>query len=227
MKVGSVSNRPKCYRPGMDELRLRAEICDIGRRLWQRGLVGALEGNITARLSPLRLLSTPAGTDKGRLRPSDLVVTDLAGSPVGPGEPSSEIKLHLRIYERRADCQAVVHAHPPVATAFGLAGEEIPDDVLPESAFVLGSVATCPFAMPGTDEVPDKIEPLLEDHKTFLMAHHGAVVMGSSLGDAYNRMETLERIAKIVMYARMLGTPKRLPKKAFDYVLAVALDGRL
>jgi len=202
-------------------------MCDLGRRLWQRDLVGAVEGNLSVRLSPQRILCTPTGLSKGHMKPSDLVVIDPRGNPIGEGKPSSEIKLHLRMYAKRPDCHAVIHAHPPTATAFALAGETIPDDLLPEAAFVLGSVATAPFGTPGTDEVPDRLEPLLDDHKTFLMENHGAVVMGKDLFDAYNRMETLERVARIIMMARILGKPKPMPPAMFDRMLQVALNGKL
>lgn len=211
----------------MDELRLRAEMCDLGRRLWQRGLVGATEGNLSARLSPQRILCTPSGLSKGHLRPADLVVIDPKGNPIGPGMPSSEIKLHLRILARRPDCMAVIHAHPPIATAFSLAGETIPDNLMPEAAYVLGSVATVPFCMPGTDEVPNAIDPLLEDHKTFLLSHHGAATMGKDLFDAFNRMEVLERVAQVILNARLLGGARPMPDYAFDHMLANALHGRL
>jgi len=202
-------------------------MCEIGRRLWQRGLVGAAEGNISARLSTRQILCTPSGVSLGHMKPDELVVIDNHGVPVGDGVPSSEIKLHLRIFAKRPDCQAVIHAHPPTATAFSLAGEEIPDNLLPESAYVLGSVAVVPFAMPGTNEVPDAIEPLLEDHKTFLISHHGAAVMGKDLTDAYNRMETLERIAKVILIAKLLDSPRPMPDRAFDQMLKVALNGAL
>lgn len=211
----------------MKDLQIRALMCEIGRRLWQRGLVGATEGNLSARLSTRQILCTPTGASLGHMKPDELVVIDNQGKPVDGGKPSSEIKLHLRILAKRPDCQAVIHAHPPTATAFALAGEDIPDNLLPESAYVLGSVATIPFAMPGTDEVPDAIEPLLEDHKTFLMSHHGAVVMGKDLADAYNRMETLERISKIILTAKQLDAPRPMPDRAFDQMLKMALNGRL
>ena len=211
----------------MEDLRLRAEICDFGRRLWQRDLVGAAEGNISVRLSSQRILCTPTGISKGHMQPADLVVIDNKGNPVGPGTPSSEIKLHLRMYSRRKDCMAVIHAHPPTATAFAVAGEDIPDDILPEAAYVLGSVATAPFGMPGTDELPDKLDPLLDDHKTFLLAHHGAVVMGKDLNDAYNRMEVLERVARVLCIARSLGGAKRMPEDMFQHVIRTALNGKL
>jgi len=211
----------------MKDLQQRAAMCEIGRRLWQRNLVGATEGNLSLRLNTRQILCTPAGTSLGHLKPDELVVIDNHGNPVGEGKPSTEIKLHLRMYAKRADCMAVVHAHPPTATGFALAGEEIPDNLLPESAYVLGSVAIVPFAMPGTEEVPDAIESLLEDHKTFLISHHGAAVMGKDIVDAYNRMETLEPIAKVILVAKLLDGPRPMPDRAFDHMLKVALNGSL
>lgn len=202
-------------------------MCDVGRRLWQRDLIGASEGNITCRLNSRQLLCTPIGLSKGHLRPADLVVTDLNGKLLrGDRPPSSEIKLHLAIYKARKDCQAVIHAHPPAATAFSVAGEPIPDDILPESAMVLGCVATVPFAFPGTDEVPQSLEPFLEDHKTLLLSHHGAAVMGADLWSAYDRMETLERVAKVLLFAKMLGGAKPMPHSAFER-LSSAFTGRI
>lgn len=210
-----------------DETTLRKQLCEVGRRLYERGLVGATEGNLSVRLDENRILCTPSGVSKGSLEPHQCIVIDSEGQPTDGGLPSSEIKMHLRIYARRPDCQAVVHAHPPTATGFALAGETIPDDLLPEAALVLGSVALVPFAMPGTDEVPDAIEPFLAVHKTFLLSNHGAVVMGKDLKDAFNRMETLERIAQIVLNARRLGAPQRMPPGAFRVVKEAGLNGRL
>lgn len=141
---------------------------------------------------------------------------DNEGVPLKGGQPSSEIKMHLAIYARRPDCQAVVHAHPPVATAFGLAGESIPDDLLPEAMVVLGSVASVPFCMPGTDDVPNAMAPFLQNHKTFLLCHHGAVTLGRDLVDALHRMETLEKIAQIVLHSKSLGGAKPMPASAFE-----------
>lgn len=222
--VGGISHNSST---NMDELKARAELCVVARRLYDRGILGANEGNLSVRLSPLRILCTPAGACKGYLRPSDLLVTDRKGNPTDGGVPSSELKLHLRIYDRRPDCGAVVHAHPLVATGFALAGETIPDDVLPEAAAILGSVATAPFGQPGTDEVPDRVEPLLADHKTILMSHHGAVTLGSNLQDAANRMEVLERVATIVLNARHLGGARPLNPSAYEQVILPALNGRL
>jgi L-fuculose-phosphate aldolase len=162
------------------------------------------------------------------MRPNELVVIDLNGNLVrGEGKPSSEIKLHLGIFRGRKDCQAVIHAHPPVATAFTVAGEDIPDNILPEAAMVLGSVVTVPFAYPGTEDVPRSLEPFLEDHKTFLLSHHGAAVMGADLMDAFHRMETLERIATILLNAKLLGKVRPMPNDAFDRLAPQTLNGSL
>ena len=193
---------------------MRAAMCDIGRRLWQRGLVGATEGNISVRLDSRKILCTPTGVSKGHLKPNQLVVIDNKGVSLSGGQPSSEIKLHLKILAKRKDCHAVIHAHPPIATGFALAGENIPDNLMPESDIVLGSVAMVRFCMPGTEEVPSALEPLVDDYKTFLLSHHGAATMGKDLEDAYNRMETLERVAKIYLVSKMLGGPAPMPESA-------------
>lgn len=161
------------------------------------------------------------------MKPDDLVIVDFSGKTVKGETPTVEIKMHLAIYQARKDCHAIVHAHPPTATGFSLAGEELPDNLMPEAAVVLGSVAVVPFAMPGTDAVVQALEPLIEDHKTFIMSHHGALTLGLDPFDAYNRMETLERICKIYMNAKLLGTVHPIPEEAFDYLLENSLNGRL
>jgi L-fuculose-phosphate aldolase len=211
----------------MTEIQLRAAICEVGRRLWQRGLIGSTEGNISARLSPRQILCTPAGVSKGHMKPDDVVVVDLSGKVVKGEAPSCEINLHLTVYKNRKDCEAIVHAHPPVTGGFCLAGEEIPDNLMPEAAVQLGSVAIVPFAMPGTEAVAQAVEPFLEDHKTFLLSHHGALVLGKDLWDACNRMEALERVATMLLNAKLLGGARPIPEDAFDYLLEHALNGRL
>jgi L-fuculose-phosphate aldolase len=211
----------------MSDLQRRAAICEIGRRLWQRGLLGGCEGNISVRRDARTFLCTPSGQSKGHLKPDDIVVVDAEGTPLNGGQASSEIRVHMECYRQRPDCEAVVHAHPPIATAFGLAGLDIPDNLLPEAAVVLGSVAMVPFGMPGTEELPASMRPFLPDHKTFVLANHGAVTLGKDLYDAYHRMETLERVATVIMHAHTLGTPRPLPDAAFQYLLQNALNGRL
>lgn len=211
----------------MSEYGLREQICLYAGRLWERGLIGGTEGNISCRLEGDRLLVTPAGVIKADLEPEDVVMTDRDGTPLEAGTPSSEIKLHCKIYRERADCNAIVHAHPVTATAFALSGRTIPDDLLPEAGCVLGSVALAPFAIPGTDEVGDAVTPFLKDHKTLLLSNHGAVTLGASLQDAYVRMETLERVSRIVLIAETLGGSRRLAADAMTWLRTVGLTGQL
>ncbi|MBI5708267.1 MAG: class II aldolase/adducin family protein [Armatimonadetes bacterium] len=206
---------------------MRREMSRVGRRLYDLGLVGAREGNVSARLPNGNILCTPSGACKGDLAPEALVVLRPDGIPVCGGTPSSEIRLHLRAFRDRPDCMAVVHAHPPTATAFALAGETIPDGYLPEAAVVLGTVKLLPFAMPGTDEVPEGLAPYLKDHKTFLLANHGAATLGKDLWDACDRMETLERVANVLLRARILGGAKSIPEAAHRAIIERFPGGQL
>ncbi len=196
------------------ESELRAEIVAVGRLLWERGLVGATEGNISCRVGNLGLLCTPSGVSKGHLHPDELVLIDLHGHPLRRGLPSSEIRLHLRFFQDRPDVQAVVHAHPPVATAFALAHRAIPSGLLPEAVVILGDIALCEFGMPGTDELPNSLTGNIATHDTFLLSNHGAVTTGHSVMDAFWRMETLERVAVVYAHAEQLGGAKPLPDDA-------------
>jgi L-fuculose-phosphate aldolase len=198
------------------ELLLRQELCEAGRRLHELGLVGASEGNLSARLDEEYLLTTPRGRSKGSLDPEEIVKVDFAGVPA-PGElmlPSSELKVHLKVYEMRPDAQAVIHAHPSYATGFAVAGLSIPSGLLPEADMVLGKVAWVPFGMPGTQEAADQLEAFLPEHDSFLLSHHGTVTVSRSVPDCMQKMETLERIAKVLFVARALGGEKPLPEAA-------------
>lgn len=204
----------------------KSGIVEAGRRLWQRGLLGAREGNLSVRQPDGTILCTAAGADKGHLAESDVVEVGLDGSCNAPKAPSSEVRIHLRAYRDRPDCHAVVHAHPPHATAYTVAGEPFPDGVLPEASYVLGPVATVPFAFPGTEDVAEGLARFLPGHKTFLLSHHGAVTLGATLEEAVDRMETLERLAQILLAARALGRIEPMPAWAAER-LAPRMDGRL
>ncbi len=192
------------------EAELRAEMVEVGRQLWQRGLVGATEGNISCRLGNHALLCTPSGVSKGHMSADDLVIIDFEGNPTRRGHPSSEIRLHLRFYRERKDCNAVVHAHPPMVTAFALAHMPIPHGLLPEAVVILGKVALCAFGMPGTEALPDSLGTEILDHDSFMLSNHGAVTVGADLMDAFWRMETLERVAVVFAQAQALGGAKPL-----------------
>ncbi len=182
-----------------------ADIVRVCQRLYERGLIAGPDGNVSIRLGK-RVLATPAGMSKCDVRPSDLVELTLDGERRhGTRAASSEILMHLRIYARRPDVMAVVHAHPPAATAFAVAGEPVMDAVLPEVILQMGAVALVPYATPGTEALAESLEPYLAGHDAFLLANHGATTIGPTLTAAHQRMESLEHAARILLGARVLG----------------------
>jgi L-fuculose-phosphate aldolase len=188
-----------------------AAIVRVCRRLYERGLVAGPDGNVSVRLADNTILVTPSGVSKVEVAPEDLVVVNLEGRVLsGSGVPSSELRMHLKIYERRSDARAVVHAHPPVATGFAVAGEGFVAPVLPEVILQMGVVPLVPYVTPGTQAFADSFEPWLEHHDAFLLANHGATTLGPSVDVAHQRMESLEHAARILLTARMLGTVHEL-----------------
>ncbi len=207
--------------PPPTETRLRRDLVEVCRRLHDRRLIGAGEGNVSCRLGKDRLLVTPSGVGKGSLRPADLVVVDADGRRIrGRGRPSTELRMHLAAYEARPDVGAVVHAHPLTAVAFTVAGVPPPNDLLPEAVLVLGRIAVARFATPGTDEVPRSLAPFWDGHDVILLERHGALALGRDLLQAFDRMETLERVCEVAARARLLGACEPLPEAAVRKVLA-------
>ncbi len=205
------------------ERRARAEVIEIGRRLHARDLVGAAEGNLSVRLGPDRFLVTASGVSKGHLGPDDLVVVDGRGELVaGSRRASTELRMHLAAYAARPDVGAVLHAHPVTAVALTIAGVPPPSDLVPEAAVTLGPIAVAPFATPGTDEVPASLARFLPDHDVLLLERHGALTFGRTLAEAFDRMETLERVARVALAARLLGSCEPMPLAAVERVLAAA-----
>ena len=192
----------------MDKLeQMRRELCQVGKLLYDRGYVAANDGNLSVQLAEDQILITPSGVSKGRMTPDMLLVTDLEGRVLsGDRYPSSEIALHLEVYRRRPDVGAVVHAHPPVSTAFAVCRQGLTDPYLAELVVGLGEVpVTDGFAMLSTDQVPRSIIPFLPDHNAVLLCNHGAVTWGKDLWSAFDRMETVEHTAKILLHVRQLG----------------------
>lgn len=185
---------------------VRQEIVAVCRRLYEKGLIAGPDGNVSVRLSAGSILITPAALSKIDVTPDDLVEVSMDGVRIsGYREPSSEVHLHVRLYARRPDVQAVVHAHPPVATGFAVAGEGFESAVLPELVYQMGRVPLVPYATPGTPAVADAFEPFIAGHDAFLMANHGATTTGPSLLIAHQRMESVEHSARILLTARLLG----------------------
>lgn len=199
-----MSSRPDVVEAGTAIVR----VC---RRLYECGLVAGPDGNVSVRLSDGAILVTPSGMSKVDVEARDLVVVDESGSVLrGDRRPSSELKMHLRIYRKRQDVRAVVHAHPPTATAFAVAGESFVAPVLPEVILQMGTVPLVPYATPGSDALADRFDPYLDRHDAFLMANHGATTIGTTLELAHQRMESLEHAARILVVARTLGRVNEL-----------------
>jgi L-fuculose-phosphate aldolase len=211
------------------EHELRQEMVRIGRLMWERGYVAATDGNLSARLGPNRLLVTASGLSKGFLTADDLVTIQLDGQPVPSYRgrmlrASSEISMHLEVYRQRPDVNAVVHAHPPVATAFSIAGVSLARCVIPEVIVTLGSIHTAGYATPGTAEVPVQIRRAIRDHEAIILAHHGSLTVGRTLWEAYLRLEKVEHTAEITLAAQQLGRVNTLSPEAVEKLAAKRRD---
>lgn len=175
-------------------------LLEAGRRLYERGFVASNDGNMSVLVSAGTLWTTPTGVSKGFMTEDMLVKTDLAGTVLeGTRKPSSELKMHLRVYQENPDLRAAVHAHPPAATSFAIAGLPLDRPILPEAIVQLGTVPVAPYAEPGTQAVPDSIAPFCRDYGGVLLANHGALTWGYDLTQAYYRMETLEYYAQVTI----------------------------
>jgi L-fuculose-phosphate aldolase len=198
----------------MTEQRLREDIVEVGRRLYARGYTASNDGNISVRLDDRRLLMTPRSVCKGFMTPDMMCITDLDGKKLaGERDPSSEMPMHLEVYRQRADARAVVHAHPPTATGFAVAGIPLDRAVLAEVVTTLGSVPIAEYATPSTRELPDAVRQYVKAHDGMLLANHGALTLGTDLFGAYYKMETIEHFAKISLVARLLGGERLLSRQ--------------
>jgi len=185
---------------------LRADIVEIGRRMYARGYTASNDGNISVRIGPDRLLMTPKSVCKGFMTPDMMCVTDLDGKKIsGDRDPSSEALMHLEVYRQRPDVNAVVHAHPPTATGFAVAGIPLDRAVLAEVLTTLGSIPLAEYATPSTAELPEAVRKYIKAHDGMLLANHGALTVGADLYSAYYKMETIEHFAHISLVARLLG----------------------
>ena len=208
----------------MDSLdRIKEEMCLVGKLLYDRGYVVSNDGNISVRVAENEILITPSGVSKGRMTTDMMVRTDLEGNVLeGNRYPSSESKMHLRIFCSRPDVMSVVHAHPPISTAFAVAHRPLTERYLSEMVIGLGEVPVTEFAMPSTDEVPDSIVPFIADHSALLLANHGALAWGPSLWAAFDRLEVVEQTAKIHLYVDQLGGGKEISPQQAQQLRAMA-----
>jgi L-fuculose-phosphate aldolase len=188
------------------EEQTRADIVEAGRRMYARGFVASNDGNISARLDDRRLMTTPKSVSKGFMTPDMMVVVDYEGKKLtGDRDPSSELPMHLEFYRNRPDVNAVVHAHPPNATGFAVAGIPLTRAVLAEVITTLGSIPIAAYGTPSTAELPEAVRKYVKAHDGMLLANHGAVTCGPNVMAAYYKMETIEHFAKISLVARLLG----------------------
>jgi L-fuculose-phosphate aldolase len=196
------------------ESSLRADIVEVGRRMYARGYTASNDGNISVRLDSGRLLMTPKSVCKGFMTPDMMCITDLEGRKLqGDRDPSSETLMHIEVYRQRPDVQAVVHAHPPTATGFAVAGIPLDRAVLAEVLTTLGSIPIAAYATPSTKELPEAVRKYIRAHDGMLLANHGALTVGADLFSASYKMETIEHFATISLVARMLGRENLLSRE--------------
>jgi L-fuculose-phosphate aldolase len=196
------------------EEQIRADIVEVGRRLYARAYVASNDGNISVRLDDARLITTPKSVSKGFMTPDMMVITDYEGKKLaGERDPSSELPMHLEIYRNRPDVNAVVHAHPPLATGFAVAGIPLTRAVLAEVVTTLGSIPIAEYGTPSTSELPAAVRKYIKAHDGLLLANHGAVTCCKTVMSAYFKMETIEHFAKISLVARLLGREHLLSRE--------------
>src|SRR6056297_203468 len=202
----------------LDIKKAKEMICEIGKRMYDREYVAANDGNISLKVGDNKIISTPTGVSKGFMTEDMISELDLDGNWNGIGmNPTSEIKMHLRVYKENKDVSAVVHAHPPIATAFSVANIELTKPILIENVLLLGPIHIASYAKPGTEEVPQSIAPYCRDYKGVLLANHGAITRGRDLIQAYHRLESIEHYAKILMYStQVLGSKNELSKEQIE-----------
>jgi L-fuculose-phosphate aldolase len=199
------------------EADYRQDIVEIGKLVYQKGWVAANDGNISMRLGEDRVLCTPTAISKGMMTPDDLIICNMQGEKIaGVRERTTEIAMHLTIYQMRPDVRGVVHAHPPVATGFAAAGRALNLALLPEVIIGLGCVPLADYGLPGTPALTQGMLPYIPKYDAILMGNHGAVCYGEDAWKAFFRMETVEHFARIAFVAELLGGAKVLPKEEVD-----------
>ncbi len=206
------------------EWELKKLFIELGKRIWQRNYVAANDGNMTVRLNDREILTTPTGISKGFMTTDMIIKVDYEGKVISGNpdyRPSSEVKMHIDVYKERPDINAVVHAHPPFATSFAVAGIPLDKCVLPEAVIVIGAVPIAKYGLPSTDELPDNIRPHIKKNDVILLENHGALTLGPDLLTAYYRMETLEHTANIVSKAIQLGNLGVLPEEERDRLMTL------
>lgn len=205
------------------ETNLRQQIVEAGKRLQQRFFVASNDGNISCKIDDNTILITPTGVNKGEITPEQILKVDMEGNIIeGCMKITSEYKMHLAVYKIRDDVKAIVHAHPPAATAFAVTEVKLDDPViLPESIFSLGKIGYCKYGTPSTNEVSEAVEKEIKNSDALLLSNHGALTVGDNVMQAYYRMENLEMVSKITVYSKILGNLKALNNEEVEKLYKV------
>ncbi len=197
----------------VNEYEIKKQICDIGKRIYDRGMVAANDGNISVKLNDNEFLCTPTGVSKGFMTPEYICKVDRDGKVIQANKsfkPSSEIKMHMRVYTERPEVNSVVHAHPMYATGFAIAGIPLTQPIMPEAVIALGCVPIAEYGTPSTEEIPDAVSKYLQSFDAVLLENHGALAFSDSLLNAYHKMESVEFYAQLLYISQQLGGPKEL-----------------
>ena len=196
-----------------NEYAIKKEMCEIGKRVYDRGMVAANDGNFSVKLNDNEYLCTPTGVSKGFMTPEYICKVDAQGNVIQANKgfrPSSEIKMHMRVYKERPDVRSVVHAHPLYATSYAIAGVALTQPIMPEAIITLGCVPIAKYGTPSTEEIPDAVAEHLQHFDAVLLENHGALTYSDSLLAAYHKMESVEFYARLLYQSTMLGGPQEL-----------------
>lgn len=208
--------------PQLSEFKIKDHLCDIGRRIWLKGFCAGNEGNHSYRLGPDRFLCTPTGISKGHLKPDDICLVDAAGKQLsGKRKRSSEFLLHAAIYNQRPDVTAVIHSHPPHATAFAIAGVELPTCIHPEAEVFLGPVRMATYVTPGDKRLAESILPFVKDSNTILLGNHGVVCFDTDLEQCYYKLEIVDSYARLLLLAKQLGSVRTLTASEMSEIIGL------
>ncbi len=202
--------------------KYRRQICETGRKIHALGYVAANDGNISVRLNSKTILITPTGVSKGEMKPGEIALMDLSGSRLDQKAPSSEFRMHLEIYKRCPEVGAVIHTHPPYATAWAVTGKGLIEPVLPEIIMTIGKIPLVAYRPPSSQELADLVGDTARNYEVMLMQNHGLVVTGFDLKAAYYKTERAEHVFKIMTIAKLLGEPRQLSKAEIEDLFEIS-----
>lgn len=208
----------------VSEYEIKKQICEIGKRIYNNGFVAANDGNVSVRINEKEVLCTPTGVSKGYMTTDMICKVDMDGNIIsvnGNFKPSSEVKMHLRVYKERPDVKSVVHAHPPYGTSYAIAGIPLDKAIMPEAVIALGNVPIAEYGTPSTEEIPDAVAKYLQCYDAVLLENHGALTYGPDLMSAYFKMESLEFYAKLMFISSQIGEPQVLNNNQIDKLLDI------